>query len=186
MLLEQIGVPFRVRPAQVPEERGPGEPAEACAMRLAMAKADSVWESLSAGETRPVLAADTVVVIDDQVLGKPRDTSEALNMLAQLSGRNHRVLTAVALRYRDRVLSCLNATEVRFRATTKEERIAYCETGEPMGKAGSYAIQGRGAVLVEHLNGSYSSVVGLPLAETADLLGELGFPLWPESDRIGP
>ena len=89
------------------------------------------------------------------------------------------ILTAVALRYRERVLSRLNATEVRFRVTTEEERIAYCETGEPMGKAGSYAIQGRGAVLVEHLTGSYSSVVGLPLAETADLLEELGFPLWP-------
>ncbi len=179
MLLEQIGVPFQVRPSRVPEERGPGEPAEACVMRLAMSKADFVWEGLSAGEARPVLAADTVVAVDDRVLGKPRDVGEAAEMLEQLSGRNHRVLTAVALRYRERVLSRLNATEVRFRVTTKEERIAYCETGEPMGKAGSYAIQGRGAVLVENLTGSYSSVVGLPLAETADLLEELGFPLWP-------
>ncbi len=178
VLLEQIGVPFRVRPSQVPEERAVGETPEACVMRLAMTKADSVWESLAAGQARPVLAADTLVVVDDQVLGKPGDTGEAVDMLARLSGRTHRVLTAVALRYRDRVLSRLNATEVRFRATTNEERIAYCETGEPMGKAGSYAIQGRGAVLVEHLNGSYSSVVGLPLAETADLLVELGFPLW--------
>ena len=86
-------------------------------------------------------------------------------MLARLSGRGHRVLTAVALRYCDHALSRLNSSEVRFRATTSEERIAYCETGEPMGKAGSYAIQGYGAVLVEHLNGSFSSVVGLPLAE---------------------
>ena len=178
MLLEQIGVPFQVRPSEVLEEPGPGESAEACAMRLALTKADSVWEGLSAVEARPVLAADTVVAVDDRVLGKPRDVGEASEMLEQLSGRNHRVLTAVALRYRDRVLSRLNATEVRFRATTKEELIAYCETGEPMGKAGSYAIQGRGAVLVEHLTGSYSSVVGLPLAETADLLGELGVPLW--------
>ena len=178
MLLEQIGVPFQVRSSEVLEEPGPGESAEACAMRLALTKADSVWEGLAAVEARPVLAADTVVAVDDRVLGKPRDVGEASEMLEQLSGRNHRVLTAVALRYRDRVLSRLNATEVRFRATTKEELIAYCETGEPMGKAGSYAIQGRGAVLVEHLIGSYSSVVGLPLAETADLLEELGFPLW--------
>ena len=114
-------------------------------------------------------------------------TAEAADMLARLSDRTHSVLTAVSLKYRERTLSRLNATEVRFRATTKEERIAYCRTGEPMGKAGSYAIQGRGAVFVEHLNGSYSAVVGLPLAETADLLGALGYPLWPpESDRMMP
>lgn len=178
-LLEQIGVPFRVRPSRIPEDRGPAEPPEACVLRLATAKADAVWDSLEAAEARPVLAADTLVVVDDQVLGKPRDVDDAAHMLSRLSGRSHRVLTGVALRYQDRTLSRLNATEVRFRATTDEERIAYCETGEPIGKAGSYAIQGRGAVLVERLDGSYSSVVGLPLAETADLLQELGFPLWP-------
>lgn len=178
MLLEQIGVPFRVRPSQILEEREAGESPEECVTRLAKAKADSVWGNLVPAEARPVLAADTLVVIDDQVLGKPKDASDAVDMLAQLSGRSHRVLTAVALRYRDHALGCLNTSEVRFRATTSEERIAYCETGEPMGKAGSYAIQGCGAVLVEHLSGSFSSVVGLPLAETAALLQELGFPLW--------
>ena len=178
-LLEQIGVPFRVWPSQIPEDRDAAEPPEACVLRLANAKADAVWDSLEAAQARPVLAADTLVVIDDQVLGKPRDVDDAAHMLSRLSGRSHRVLTGVALRYRDQTLSRLNATEVRFRATTDEERIAYCETGEPMGKAGSYAIQGRGGMLVEHLNGSYSAVVGLPLAETADLLQELGFPLWP-------
>ncbi|GIT14421.1 MAG: hypothetical protein CM1200mP36_01770 [Gammaproteobacteria bacterium] len=123
-------------------------------MRLALTKADSVWEGLSAGEARPVLAADTVVAVDDRVLGKPRDVGEASEMLEQLSGRNHRVLTAVALRYRDRVLSRVECHGSEISRTTKEERIAYCETGEPMGKAGSYAIQGRGAVLVEHLMGA--------------------------------
>jgi len=177
-LLEQIGVPFRLRPSQVLEARDAGETPEDCVMRLAKAKADAVWDTLAASDARPVLAADTLVVIDDEVLGKPTDAHDAMAMLARLSGRSHRVLTGVVLRYRDRVLSRLNTSEVRFRATTSEERIAYCETGEPMGKAGSYAIQGRGAILVEHLNGSFSSVMGLPLAETAALLQELGFPVW--------
>lgn len=177
-LLEQLGVPFRVRPAAIHERRAGGEAPETCAMRLANAKAAAVWASLTAGEARPVLAADTLVVIGDEVLGKPAGFDDAMAMLARLSGRTHRVLTAVVLRYRERALSRLNATEVRFRATTDAERMAYCETGEPMGKAGSYAIQGRGAVFVEHLSGSYSSVVGLPLAETATLLEALGFPVW--------
>ena len=177
-LLEQLGVAFRVRPAAIPERRVAGEVPETCVTRLANAKADAVWASLTAGEARPVLAADTLVVIGDEVLGKPADFDDAMAMLARLSGRTHRVLTAVVVRYRDRALSRLNATEVRFRATTDAERTAYCETGEPMGKAGSYAIQGRGAVFVEHLSGSYSSVVGLPLAETATLLKALGFPVW--------
>ena len=101
-----------------------------------------------------------------------------LTRTARLSGRSHDVLTAVALRYGEQTATRLNSSEVRFRTTTEAERSAYCETGEPMDKAGSYAIQGHGAVFVEHLSGSFSSVVGLPLAETAELLEDFGFPVW--------
>lgn len=182
-LLEQIGVPFRVRPSGIQETWEGAETPEDCAMRLARAKADSVWETLTPRSRRAVLAADTLVVAEGDVLGKPTDLSEALEMLGRLSGRTHTVLTAVVLRYGERASSCLRASEVRFRATTRAERVAYCRTGEPMGKAGSYAIQGRGAVLVDHLSGSYSSVVGLPLAETAALLREHGFSFWDAPQR---
>lgn len=99
-------------------------------------------------------------------------------MLADLSGRSHRVLTAVVVRYGSRVLSELSASKVRFRATTERERLAYCATGEPLDKAGSYAIQGLGAIFIEHISGSYSSVMGLPVAVTALLLAEFGCPTW--------
>ncbi len=99
-------------------------------------------------------------------------------MLADLSGRSHRVLTAVVVRYGSRVLSELSTSKVRFRATTERERLAYCATGEPLDKAGSYAIQGMGAIFIEHISGSYSSVMGLPVAVTALMLEEFGFPTW--------
>ena len=178
VLLEQIGVPFQVRPAAIQEGRLPEEPPRDCAIRLAQAKAEAVWSALSEAELRPVLAADTIVVLDEEVLGKPKNGDEAMEMLERLSGRSHRVLTAVALRDGVRVLSRLGDSEVRFRATTAQERFAYCATEEPLDKAGGYAIQGRGAVFVEHLSGSFSSVVGLPLAETAELLAEFGLPVW--------
>ena len=175
-LLRQIGVRFEVRPAAIQEDRGSAETPDAYVLRLAAAKADAVWGRLD--EPRPVLAADTAVVLDDRVLGKPADAAEAAAMLAALSGRTHRVLTAVALRSGGGRESLLCVSEVRFRATTAEERRAYCATGEPYDKAGGYGIQGRAAVFVEHLSGSYSSVVGLPLFETARLLERCGVPLW--------
>jgi septum formation protein len=130
-----------------------------------------------------VLAADTAVVLDDRVLGKPADTAEAMAMLAELSGRTHRVLTAVALRCGRSLEALLCRSEVRFRATTVEEREAYCRTGEPFDKAGGYGIQGRAATFIEHLSGSYSSVMGLPLFETAALLERCGMDLWADADR---
>jgi septum formation protein len=175
-LLRQIGVRFEVRPAAIPEDRHSGETPDAYVLRLAAAKADVVWGRLD--EPRPVLAADTAVVLDDRVLGKPGGAAEAAAMLAELSGRTHRVLTAVALRSAGGTDRLLCVSEVRFRATTAEERRAYCATGEPYDKAGGYGIQGRAAVFVEHLSGSYSSVVGLPLFETARLLERCGVPLW--------
>jgi septum formation protein len=179
-LLRQIGVPFRVRPAAIPEEQAAGEAPDAYVLRLAGAKAGAVWSGLdrSGDEPRPVLAADTAVVLDGRVLGKPADATQAEAMLGQLSGRTHRVLTAIALRTSAGTDTLLNASEVRFRATTAEERRAYCATGEPFDKAGGYGIQGRAAVFVEHLCGSYSGVVGLPLYETAVLLARHGVGFW--------
>jgi septum formation protein len=177
-LLRQIGVPFVVRPADIREEQLAGETPEVYVVRLAAAKAESIWATLPRGEPRPVLAADTAVVLDGPVLGKPRDAVEAERMLERLSGRTHRVLTAVALRASQGVETRLSESEVRFRATTPAERRAYCATGEPLDKAGGYGIQGRAAVFVEDLKGSYSGVVGLPLHETAALLARGGFRFW--------
>jgi septum formation protein len=177
-LLRQIGVPFRVRPAAIPEEWLPQEAPEAYVLRLAAAKADAVWAALRADERRPVLAADTAVVLDREVLGKPADVGQATAMLEQLSGRAHRVLTAVALRGEESVATSLSDSEVRFRATTAAERLAYCATGEPFDKAGGYGIQGHAAVFVESVRGSYSGVVGLPLFETAALLVHCGVGFW--------
>src|SRR4051794_20809761 len=182
-LLRQIGVPFEVRPADIPESQAAGESADAFVLRLAAEKADAVWRRVPADERRPVLAADTAVVLDERVLGKPADEAEAQTMLAALSGRTHRVLTAVALRCGDAPDTLLSSSEVRFRATTRAERAAYCRSGEPLDKAGGYGIQGRAAMFVEHLAGSYSGVVGLPLFETAVLLARCGVALWGAGGR---
>lgn len=176
-LLRQIGVPFQARPAAISEERLVGETPEAYVVRLAAAKAETIWAG-AAGDARPVLAADTAVVLDGEVLGKPDTEAEAAAMLERLSGRSHRVLTGVALRYAAGVETRLSESEVRFRATTAAERQAYCRTGEPFDKAGGYGIQGHAAVFVEELKGSYSGVVGLPLYETAALLARCGFGFW--------
>jgi septum formation protein len=177
-LLRQIGVPFEVLAADIKEEQLEAEPPEAYVVRLAAAKAEAVWAAVPQAERRPVLAADTTVVLAGGALGKPRDAVEAAEMLARLSGRTHRVLTAVALRVAAGVETCLSESEVRFRATTAAERAQYCATGEPFDKAGGYGIQGRAAVFIEELRGSYSGVVGLPLFETAALLRSCGFGFW--------
>lgn len=177
-LLRQIGVPFEVRPAAIPEEPCPLEEPAAYVRRLAAAKAEAVGAALGQHELRAVLAADTAVVLDGEVLGKPADVRAATEMLERLSGRSHRVLTAVALRCGDSVETLLSENEVRFRATTAAERLAYCATGEPFDKAGGYGIQGHAAVFVESLRGSYSGVVGLPLFETAALLTRGGVGFW--------
>jgi septum formation protein len=178
-LLRQLGVPFAAQPAAIAEARLSHEPPDDYARRTARAKAAAVWASpVVQAAPRPVLAADTVVVVDDTMFGKPADTVQALEMLEALSGRSHVVLTAVAVHVAGTAAELLSRSEVRFRATTHAERVAYCATGEPLDKAGAYAIQGRGALFVERLDGSYSGVVGLPLLETATLLGRFGFPSW--------
>jgi len=183
-LLQQIGVAHRVVPAHIDERRAAGELIEDCVRRLARSKALEVQMALSAvagtaaaGELA-VLGADTAVVLDDELLGKPRDRAEALAMLARLSGRWHDVLTAVALASVAGMRCSVSRSEVRFRALTERECAHYCDSGEPYDKAGAYAIQGLGAVFVQELRGSYSGVVGLPLFETGRLLSEAGVPVW--------
>jgi len=177
-LLDQIGVRYRTMPADICETPQPHEPSDRYVLRLAEEKAARVWEHTWSEGARPVLAADTTVVLDGRVLGKPRDADDAMVMLAALSGRRHRVITGVALRSEAGMSSALSSCEVEFRETTEAERRAYCRTGEPLDKAGAYGIQGYGAVFVERIHGSFSCVVGLPLAETARLLASVGEPRW--------
>jgi len=188
-LLTQIGVAHRVIPAQIDEQRNEGEPIEQCVRRLAAQKALRVSAILAAAgaleQHQAVLGADTTVVIDQHMLEKPRDREHGLAMLARLSGREHEVLSAVALAYGGAVQTALSCSRVRLRALGREECEAYWDSGEPHDKAGGYAIQGRGAVFVESLQGSYSGVMGLPLFETAALLAAAGLPAWHYRDRAG-
>ncbi len=182
-LLQQIGVPFRVLGAPIDESVLPDEAPAAYVARLAAAKAEAGWGSREAADA-PVLAADTAVVLDGRILGKPSDRRHAADMLTQLSGRTHEVLTAVALRSAAGLHSRLSRSEVTFRRITGDEVDAYWDTGEAGDKAGAYAIQGRAAVFVADLRGSYSGVMGLPLFETAELLGTAGVLPWLEPVRV--
>lgn len=172
-LLDQIGVGHDVVPADVDEAPLAGEAPAALARRLARAKA--LEGRRRAGGTRPALGADTVVVADGVVFGKPRDQADAIRMLVALGGREHQVLTAIALATaaEGQVLEAMSSSSVRMRPISAEEAQAYWNSGEPAGKAGAYAIQGLGAVFIEHVSGSYSGVMGLPLYETARLLQSL-------------
>lgn len=171
-LLAQIGIAFDVIDVEVDERPAPGEHPAALVERLARAKAEAGRQR--AGTALPVVAADTVVSADGGLLGKPHDRATAVAMLAQLSGREHEVWSGVALATADDVISRAVCTRVRMRAIDSAEMAAYWDCGEPDGKAGGYAIQGRGAIFVECITGSYSNVVGLPLFETAQLLHQIG------------
>jgi len=179
-LLAQIGVAHCISAPHIDEAVRAGEPPADYVVRMARSKALAVREQ-HAG--LPVLAADTIVVIDELILGKPAGAAEALAMLERLSGRAHEVLTAVALASAAGLTFRLSASEVRLRALSRAECIAYWESGEPKDKAGAYAIQGKGAVFIESLSGSYSGVMGLPLYETAQLLHSAGVPCWLEAAR---
>jgi len=166
---------------EVDESVASGESPATYVSRIAAAKADAGWrlrQPAVHSPPYPVLAADTAVVIDGEILGKPADDVDAARMLRLLSGRTHEVLTAVALAAADRRASCLSRSEVTFRHITATEASDYWHTGEPRDKAGGYAIQGCGAVFVAGLRGSYSAVMGLPLYETAELFKSAGVPLW--------
>lgn len=177
-LLRQLGVEFRVRPAELEEAIYPGETPEQFVERTAAEKAVAVAGWVAADQHVAVLGADTIVVVDSQVLGKPAGPDAAMAMLEQLSGKTHDVLSAVAVTDGDRTETRLCASKVRFRATTARERGAYCATAEPLDKAGAYGIQGFAAAFIERLEGSYSAVMGLPLFETAELLARFALPAW--------
>lgn len=168
-LLEQIGVVFRVVDVEVPEVRGAHESPRHYVSRVARDKALTGLAAV-ADPHAVVLGSDTEVVLDDEVFGKPADAADAAAMLRRLSGRTHEVISAVWAVTADHQDSELCVSRVRFAKLDDATIAAYAATGEPFGKAGAYAIQGRGGVLVEHLEGSYSGVMGLPVFETARLL----------------
>jgi len=173
-LLRQLGLEFEVIDVAIDERPAPAEAPFDYVPRLAAAKARAAWSALARRAGRILLAADTSVICDDAILGKPRDAEHALAMLARLSGRSHEVLTAVALADEQGLQTALSASRVSFRELSETEIRAYWRTGEPCDKAGAYAIQGLGACFVERLAGSYSGVMGLPLFETAALLHRAG------------
>ncbi len=194
-LLDQLGIRYCVQPVEVDETLRLHETSEQYVLRLALAKARAGWQACSASAQSlssitvpdsqisatsgsaprcPVLGADTSVVIAGEVLGKPRDREDGLEMLERLSGCSHQVMTAIALVEGAREATRLSVSTVVFCTTTLAERAAYWETGEPLGKAGGYAIQGRAAAFITRLEGSFSGVMGLPLYETADILNEFG------------
>lgn len=186
-LLRQLGVEFiefRLREAtgrepdveEVPRE---GETAQQYVERIARTKAAIAWHRMGQRRMppRPMLGADTEVALDGVIFGKPSDAADAVRMLSSLSGRTHDVLTAVAVRWEHAFEIAVSQSRVTFRAVAQSEIERYVATGEPFGKAGAYAIQGRAAALISQLEGSYSGVMGLPLYETAAVLARIGFPV---------
>ena len=177
-LLRQIGVHHEILTADVDESPLPGESPSEYVVRLAIEKAQAGYESLAHQPRMPVLAADTTVSVNDEIMGKPATRDEFLAMMRLLSGRSHKVLTGVAL-VADGTESRLSISSVDFCPVSSGQARAYWASGEPTDKAGGYAIQGLGAMFVSRLDGSYSGVMGLPLFETAELLRTVGIRLWP-------
>ncbi|CAH5482707.1 Maf-like protein YhdE [Enterobacter cloacae] len=167
-LLTQLGVSFERIVTGIEEKRAEGESAQQYVSRLAREKAQAGVASVP--RDLPVLGADTIVILNGEVLEKPCDGDHAARMLRKMSGQTHQVMTAVALADRQHVLDCLVVTDVTFRVLTDDEIAAYIASGEPMDKAGAYGIQGLGGCFVRKINGSYHAVVGLPLVETYELL----------------
>jgi len=187
-LLKQIGVPFELlllredlrRGADVDETPLAEESPGVYVLRVASAKAAMAVRQIAYRglPQKPVLSADTTVVFDGQIVGKPVDAEDAARILRTLSGREHQVLTAVAVALREQIEAQISVSSVLFRELSDAEIRSYVATGEPLDKAGAYAIQGRGGVLVTRMTGSYSGIMGLPLAETVELLQKFGIPTW--------
>jgi septum formation protein len=175
-LLDQIGVCYEVFPVDIDESPFPDEAPEDYVRRIASEKSAACL-ARCVNSDLPVLAADTAVVLGDKIMGKPKDRDDALAMLSQLSGKTHRVYSAVSVRG-CRHDQAINITEVTFRNLTGREMLAYWHSGEPLDKAGGYAIQGLGSVFVKSIQGSYSGVMGLPLFETAELLSQQGIEIF--------
>ncbi|URN98870.1 Maf-like protein [Leclercia adecarboxylata] len=168
-LLTQLGIAFERIVTGIEEKRAEGESAQQYVSRLAREKAQAGLAQVP--RDLPVLGADTIVILNGEVLEKPHDSEQAFKMLRKLSGQTHQVMTAVALADSQHVLDCLVVTDVTFRVLTDEDIAGYIASGEPMDKAGAYGIQGLGGCFVRKINGSYHAVVGLPLVETYELLG---------------
>lgn len=173
-LLGRLGLPFGVLDIDIPERRGPGEPAADYVRRVAREKAGAGLLAVNSVPQAIVLGADTEVILDDEVFGKPRDDADAAAMLRRLSGRTHLVISAVSLVTAAREAQVVALTEVAFAQLSDDDISAYVASGEPHGKAGAYGIQGFAERFVARLSGSYSGVMGLPLHETAELLGGFG------------
>lgn len=173
-LLEQMGLTFGVLDIDVPEVRAAGEPAADYVRRVAREKAGAGLLKVLGSPEAVVLAADTEVVLDDHVFGKPADAADAAAMLRRLSGRTHQVLSAVCCISGGRELQAMNVSEVTIAELDDTAIAAYIATGEPFGKAGAYAIQGRAGAFIEHLSGSHTGVMGLPVFETMRLLAAFG------------
>lgn len=174
-LLQQIGVQFSAMSVDICEDVHPAEDPAAYVARLAKEKAEA---GLARSNAAAVLGSDTTVVMSGEILGKPQDADDAERMLMSLSGSNHEVMTGVALATELETQVCIVTTVVHFKELSPETCRAYWQSGEPCDKAGAYGIQGLGAVFVDRIEGSYSSVVGLPLAETAEMLAQAGIPIW--------
>ena len=173
-LLQQIGVNFSLLDVDIPEIPDKNESAEIFVQRMALAKARAGLKQLKQDDHHPVLGADTAVVIDAEILGKPKDRDDAKGMLQRLSNREHQVFSAVALMNHDNKTVRLNRSRVSFRAISDEEIQTYWVSGECQDKAGAYGIQGKAAIFIDNLTGSYSAVMGLPLYETSEILQLFG------------
>ena len=171
-LLRSVGFEFRIEPADIDESVMPREDPRDYVRRMALSKARHVRSDL------PVLGADTIVHVDGDILGKPIDRGQAISFLDTLSGRQHEVMAGVALSLQDRIECEVVITKVHFRSLKQYEASQYWDTGEPVDKAGGYALQGVGAVFVDKVIGSYSAVIGLPMAETERLLSSFGVDTW--------
>jgi septum formation protein len=184
-LLKQMGVNFEMlllregagREADFDETPQPGEQARDYAIRVARLKAEAGWIRLEQRRLmrHPVLSADTTVALNNEILGKPKDREDAVAMLKRLSGTSHFVYSAVAVKFNDRLEFAASDTEVRIKQLSDDEIRRYVATGEPFDKAGAYGIQGKGGMFIEHISGSYTGVVGLPVFETAKLLSAFGY-----------
>ena len=177
-LLTQAGLRFEVYPADIAEDLLPGEEPVAYVTRLAREKAEHVYQKLAKNTPKKhlvVIGADTTVTFDGHVLGKPEDAADAARMLRQLSGRAHRVATGIALVSAAGTMATAEITEVWFKPLAEEEIASYIATGEPMDKAGAYAIQGLAARWIPRIEGCYFNVVGLPVARLWTMLGEVSF-----------
>lgn len=177
-LLSSLGVEFSARPADIDETPFEGEASHDYVLRMAIEKAETIFDQLTEQQDILVLGSDTTVVADGEILAKPEDFQDFKRMMALLSGRTHQTITAVAIATSKGLLQEVVTTEVSFMPLQARQIEAYWETGEPQDKAGGYGIQGKGGIFVSSINGSFSAVVGLPLHETAKLLVRAGMPLW--------